>query len=97
MIWEVDERLDEVIDLEEFQLTYYRNINDSSGNEPNNFFRLMEVSYLNLLPQIRERNLWLMMFIIEQFMIFDAANKGYIIEDDCMEILYGRYGGWALD
>ena len=31
---------------------------------------------------------------LRQFMIFDAANKGYIIEDDCMEILYGRYGGW---
>ncbi len=28
-----------------------------------------------------------------QFLIFDAAHKGYIIEDDCMEILYARYGG----
>mmetsp|Transcript_27723 Transcript_27723/g.38200 ORF Transcript_27723/g.38200 Transcript_27723/m.38200 type:complete len:233 (+) Transcript_27723:110-808(+) len=73
MIWEVDERLDEVIDFDEFQLTYYRNINDTSGNEPSMFFRLME------------------------FMIFDAANKGYIIEDDCMEILYGRYGGGNLE
>eukprot|EP01036_Dinobryon_divergens_P025095 gene25095-33611_t len=73
MIWEVDERFDEEIDAEEFYLTYYRNINDTTGNEPNSFFRLME------------------------FMIFDAANKGYIIEDDCMEILYGRYGGVNLE
>jgi hypothetical protein len=29
-------------------------------------------------------------------MIFDATNKGYIIEDDCMEILYGRYGGYRI-
>ena len=29
-------------------------------------------------------------------MIFDGSHKGYIIEDDCMEILYGRYGGYVL-
>jgi hypothetical protein len=28
-----------------------------------------------------------------QFLIFDGSNKGYVIEDDCMEILYARYGG----
>jgi hypothetical protein len=43
MIWEVDERFDEEIDVDEFYLTYYRNINDTTGNEPNSFFRLMEV------------------------------------------------------
>lgn len=30
-----------------------------------------------------------------QFLIFDGSNKGYIIEDDCMEILYARYGGYV--
>jgi hypothetical protein len=30
-------------------------------------------------------------------MIFDETNKGYIIEDDCMVILYGRYGGMNLE
>ena len=31
MIWEVDENLDNLIDFDEFQLTYYRNISDTSG------------------------------------------------------------------
>jgi hypothetical protein len=44
MIWEIDEQLDEVVDLDELQLTYYRNIRDTTGNEPNSFFRLVEVS-----------------------------------------------------
>lgn len=69
MIWEVDENLDEFIDYDEFQLTYFRNTVDTSGNEPCLFFKLQE------------------------FMIFDGSHKGYIIEDDCMEILYARYGG----
>ena len=43
MIWEVDENLDDMIDLDELQLTYYRNIHDSSGNEPCLFFKLLEV------------------------------------------------------
>lgn len=43
MIWEVDENLDEMIDFDELQLTYYRNINDSTGNEPCLFFKILEV------------------------------------------------------
>lgn len=34
----------------------------------------------------------ILLFLL-QFLIFDGSNKGYIIEDDCMEILYARYGG----
>lgn len=30
-------------------------------------------------------------------MIFDGQHKGYIIEDDCMEILYARYGGYGYN
>lgn len=45
MIWEVDENLDETIDFDELQLTYYRNINDSTGNEPCLFFKILEVSW----------------------------------------------------
>lgn len=44
MIWEVDENLDEMIDFDELQLTYYRNITDSSGSEPCYFFKILEVS-----------------------------------------------------
>jgi len=73
MIWEVDENLDEMIDYEELQLTYYRNITDTTGNEPCLFFKLLD------------------------FMIFDGSHKGYIIEDDCMEILYARFGGGYLE
>lgn len=44
MIWEIDEIGDGVIDWDEFQLTYYRNIMDTSnGNEPCTFFHLLEV------------------------------------------------------
>jgi len=73
MIWEVDETIDGLIDFDEFQLTYYRNITDTTGSEPCFFFMLLN------------------------FMIFDGSHKGYIIEDDCMEILYGRYGGSNLE
>lgn len=44
MIWEVDENLDEMIDFDELQLTYYRNITDTTGNEPSFFFKILEVS-----------------------------------------------------
>ena len=47
MIWEVDENLDDMIDLDELQLTYYRNINDTSGNEPCLFFKLLEVPLMH--------------------------------------------------
>lgn len=73
MIWEVNEHMDEHIDYDELQLTYSRNIADTSGNEPSSFFRLLD------------------------FMIFDGSHKGYIIEDDCMEILYARHGGVNLE
>ena len=43
MIWEVDENLDDLIDYDEFQLTYYRNITDVTGNEPCSFFKILEV------------------------------------------------------
>jgi hypothetical protein len=45
MIWEVDENLDDMIDFDELQLTYYRNINDTTGSEPCFFFRLLEVQF----------------------------------------------------
>lgn len=43
MIWEIDERLDNVICFDEFILTYCRNIADNTGSEPSSFFHLMEV------------------------------------------------------
>jgi hypothetical protein len=46
MIWEVDENVDDLIGYDEFQLTYYRNLTDTTNNEPNLFFRLMEVHVL---------------------------------------------------
>ena len=83
MIWEIDEKGDNEIDYEEFQLTYYRNITiktvknpDGSEHlepEPNTFFHIM------------------------QFVIFDSSHKGFIVEDDCMEILYARYGSQQLE
>lgn len=69
----MDENLDNLIDFDELQLTYFRNITDTSGSEPCFFFKILE------------------------FLIFDASHKGYIIEDDCMEILYARYGGGHLE
>jgi len=73
MIWEVDERGDGVVCWDEFQLTYYRNIKDSTGSEPLSLFALVE------------------------FLIFDELHKGYIIEDDCMEILFARHGSAGLE
>jgi hypothetical protein len=32
-----------------------------------------------------------------EFLIFDEAHKGYIMEDDCMEILFARYGAGRLE
>lgn len=73
MIWEVDEGGTGVIDWDEFQLTYYRNIMDTSGSEPCTFFHVLE------------------------FFTFDEQHKGYIIEDDCMEILFARHGSGKLE
>jgi len=42
MIYEVDEQADGAICWEEFQLTYYRNVNDATGSEPSSFFRIIE-------------------------------------------------------
>ena len=44
MIWEVDETLDGLIDFDECQLTYHRNITDTTGSEPCYFFMLLNVS-----------------------------------------------------
>jgi hypothetical protein len=65
---------------------------DSSGGcEPCTFFQVLEVyipspalSPLTLAPSL------------SQFLIFDENKKGYIIEDDCMEILFARYGRSVL-
>jgi hypothetical protein len=74
MIWEVNEQNDQHVDYDELQLTYSRNIADTTGCEPSSFFHLLD------------------------FMIFDGiSHKGYIIEDDCMEILYARHGGVSLE
>jgi len=73
MMWEVDELADDVICWDEFQLAYRRSIDDTTGNEPSSFFRLLE------------------------FVSFDNSRKGYIIEDDCMEILFVRYGSSKLE
>jgi Ca2+-binding EF-hand superfamily protein len=73
MIWEINESMDEHINYDELQLTYFRNIADTTGCEPSSFFVLLD------------------------FMIFDGSHKGYIIEDDCMEILYARHGGVNLE
>lgn len=73
MIWEVDEGGTGVVDWDEFQLTYHRNILDTTGAEPCTFFHVLE------------------------FFTFDEQHKGYIIEDDCMEILFARHGSGKLE
>ena len=74
MIWEVDEHGDNMIDWDEFQLTYWRNVNAGAGagTEPCNFFNILE------------------------FITFDG-HKGFILEDDVMEILFTRYGPARLE
>jgi len=46
MIWEVDENIDQMIDFDELQLTYYRNITDTTGTEPCLFFKVLEVRFI---------------------------------------------------
>lgn len=100
IIWEVDDKNDGHICYDEFCLTYVRNVkamasasasihsnvnSDPAGQNKNSDNAFNEPSSF---------------FFLVDFVIFEASGgqrKGYIIEDDCMEILYGRYGGGRLE
>ena len=37
------------------------------------------------------------LFHVVEFLTFDERGKGYIVEDDCMEILFARHGSAKLE